>query len=457
MRKPNIIYICTDQQSASMMSCAGNGHLNTPAMDYLAKNGTRYTRAYTTNPVCSPSRVSMMTGRFPSEFNDKDGNAAKENLGSMSISTMNEEQSMTTLGFFMKESGYEMLFGGKEHLPNCLIPVNQYFKKFTDNERGKLASKTADYIRNKHGNPYFMVVSLINPHDICYMAIRDFAESGIHKRLLDHASIELDTLDEVMAYPGNFSEKEFYDTLCPPLPQNYEIQEGEPKAIQYLVNSRPFKKEAREKYTPEQWRMHRWAYARLTEKVDHEISQILDALKESGEEENTLVIFSSDHGDHDSAHHLEHKTSFYEEAANVPFIAMWKGNIAKGEVDDFHLISNGLDLLPTICDYAGVKGNSDPRGRSLRPIFEKNAKEWRKTLGVESELGKMVVGEDKLKYIVYDVCGREEILHDLNCDSGELSHFTSEIPYRKRLEELRESLDKEWFPGCPHYIGNSEK
>ena len=65
IEQPNIIYIYTDQQSATMMSCAGNEYLETPAMDYIAENGIRFTRAYTTNPVCSPARVSLMTGRFP--------------------------------------------------------------------------------------------------------------------------------------------------------------------------------------------------------------------------------------------------------------------------------------------------------------------------------------------------------------------------------------------------------
>lgn len=440
MKKPNIIYIYTDQQSASMMSCAGNKHLATPAMDYLAENGTRYTRAYTTNPVCSPARVSMMTGRFTSEFRDREGEVALENTGCMAIPSITEEQSRTTLGYFMKDSGYELLFGGKEHLPECLTPANQHFIKFTDNERGELASRAAEYIRENHEKPYFMVVSLINPHDICYMAIRDFAESGIHKRLLDRATIELETLDEAMKCPNGAE--------YPPLPENHGIQEGEPKAIQHLVDIRPFKKEARAKYTPDQWRHHRWAYARLTEKVDGEIGQILSALKESGQEENTLVIFSSDHGDHDGAHRLEHKTTFYEEAANVPFIAMWKGQIAPGEVDDTHLISNSLDLLPTLCDYAGVEGASDPRGRSLRPLFEKSAVDWRRTLGVESELGKMVVADDGLKYIAYQVCGREEILHDLVKDPGEMTHFTDDPVYGKRLKELRVSLAEEWFPGA---------
>lgn len=66
--KPNIIYVFTDQQSANMMSCVGNRWLKTPAMDYVAANGIRFTRAYATNPVCAPSRISTMTGRFPGYF-----------------------------------------------------------------------------------------------------------------------------------------------------------------------------------------------------------------------------------------------------------------------------------------------------------------------------------------------------------------------------------------------------
>ena len=130
------------------------------------------------------------------------------------------------------------------------------------------------------------------------------------------------------------------------------------------------RKNARENFTDNQWRHHRWAYCRLTEMVDQKIQLILNGLKESGQEENTLVIFSSDHGDMDASHRMEHKSTLYEESANIPFMAMWKGQIPVGQVDDEHLISNGLDLLPTVCDYAGIAGKSDPRGRSLRPLFE---------------------------------------------------------------------------------------
>ena len=116
-KRPNIIYIFTDQQSATMMSCAGNKYLETPGMDYLAEKGVRFTRAYATNPVCSPARVSLMTGRFPGFFDDKDGNQARENDGSMKIPQVSDEVLNTSLASFLKKADYELFFGGKEHLP----------------------------------------------------------------------------------------------------------------------------------------------------------------------------------------------------------------------------------------------------------------------------------------------------------------------------------------------------
>lgn len=443
--KPNIIYIFTDQQSAKMMSCAGNKWLKTPAMDYMAENGMRFTRAYTTNPVCSPARVSLMTGRFPGYFNDADGNQARENRGSMKIPQVSQEVLNTTLAAFLKKANYELFYGGKEHLPKSLTPAALGFTDFCDNERDELATEAAKVIKAIHDKPYFMVVSLINPHDICYMALREFA-TGNDAKILKNATVELTMLDSALKIPDGVSPEEFYKSYCPPLPANYEPQIDEPEAVKKLINLRPFRKNARENFTDEQWRLHRYAYHRLTEFVDAKIQKILDAVRESGQEENTLIIFSSDHGDMDASHRMEHKSTLYEEATNIPFIAMWKGHIPEGKVDDEHLVSNGLDLLPTVCDYAGIKAASDPRGKSLRPLFEGEIVPWRETLGVESEIGRMVVDKNGLKYIRYDAAGFEEQLLNLKDDPYETTHFTNDPKYREQLEKLRELYEKDWFP-----------
>ena len=443
--RPNIIYFYTDQQNSKMMSCAGNTWLETPAMDYIAQNGIRFTRAYTTNPVCSPARVSLMTGRFPGYFKDKNGNPVKENVGSMRIPGVTEEVQNSTIASYLKKAGYHLVYGGKEHLPQSLTPAALGFEDITDNERDELAEKSAEFIASKPEEPYFLIVSLINPHDICYMAIRDFAETDHEKMLLERGETELATLDEALKWPEGISEDDFYEHYCPPLPPNFEPQEDEPEAITWRVNKRNFQKNARDHYTEKDWRRHRWAYSRLTEEVDRQIQIVLDALKESGQEENTLVLFSSDHGDLDGAHRLEHKSFLYEESANIPFLAMWKGHIPASQVDSVHLISNGLDLLPTLCDYAGIDGRSDPRGMSLRPLFEGKDVEWRSSLGVESEVGNMVVDSEGYKYIRYNVAGIEEYLMDLNKDPYEMTHFTHLPEYAGKMDELKSIYDREWF------------
>ncbi|MHC4882487.1 MAG: sulfatase family protein [Planctomycetota bacterium] len=446
VKKPNIIYIFTDQQSASMMSCSGNEWLKTPAMDTIAENGIRFTRAYTTNPVCVPARVSMMTGRFPGSFNDNKGKPARENAGGMKIGQMADEVANTTIAAYLKKAGYELVYGGKEHLPKGLTPKALGFNVISNDQRQRLAEETAAYIKSKHDKPYYMVVSLINPHDICYMAIRDFANTKSEKRRIKSREIEFAMLDEALKMPEGVTEEAFFEKHCPPLPPNFQPQKDEPKAIDYMLDQQAFRRKAREYYTEKQWRLHRWAYCRLTEFVDKKVQTILDAIKQSGQQENTLVIFSSDHGDNDASHRLEHKTTFYEESSNIPFMAMWKGQIRPGQVDDTHLVSNGLDLLPTVCDYAGIKGVADPRGRSLRPLFEGKNVPWRDTIGVESEIGRMVVSKDKLKYIRYDAVGKEERLLDLKRDPYETTYFTNDPSYASKLAALQKSFDKEWFP-----------
>lgn len=447
VEKPNIILIYTDQQSAQMMSCAGNAYLNTPAMDYIAGNGIRFTRAYTTNPVSSPARVSLMTGHFAGKFSDKDGNEVRENNGSMRIPGISEEVSNSTITSFLKKAGYDLIYGGKEHLPAPLNVKALGFRDISDDEREELAEEAAKFIQGDHENPYFMMVSLINPHDICYMAIRDFAYTDQEKLLVERGEVECETLDWALQMPEGVTEQDFFEKYCPPLPPNYEPQIDEPEAIKSLIDSRDFRRNARDNYAENDWRHHRWAYCRLTELVDKRVQTILDAIMDSGQEDNTLIIFCSDHGDNDAAHRLEHKTVLYEESANVPLLAMWKGHIAPGQVDDNHLVSTGLDLLPTICDYAGIEGTADPRGKSLRPLFESRNIAWRETLGVESEIGRMVVSKEKLKYIKYDAVGIEEQLLDLNQDPLETTHFTNDPAYREKLEDLRNIFQTEWFPG----------
>lgn len=431
MPQPNVLFIFTDQQSANMLSCAGNRYLQTPAMDSIADGGMRFDRAYCTNPVCVPSRVSLMTGHMPGEF----GIVANQD------EPVPEEVVKNGLGTLLRQAGYRTAYAGKIHLPEDLHPTNIGFDYLTDDRREGLAERCAQFIRQDHDRPWLLVSSFINPHDICFMAIRD-CPSERQKSWLDPANAHMQRLNKALRMPEGVSEEEFYAEHCPPLPPNFEIQPEEPQIITESVRNSPFRNNARENWPPRRWRLHRWAYCQLTQMVDARIGVVLNALRKSGQADDTLVIFTSDHGDHDSAHRLEHKGTFYEEAIRIPLIIRPPGGTADSHATADHLVSNGLDLLPTICDYAGVDPPADLMGRSLRPLLTGGSVSApHEHLPIECAHGRMVM-TDRYKYMLYDEGDNREQLIDHENDPGDMHNIAGEPASKELLEEHRSRLAK---------------
>ena len=426
--RPNILFMFTDQQSASMMGCSGNPYVQTPAMDSLADSGIRFERTYCTNPVCVPSRFSLMTGRMPSAI----GLRSNDDSG---VGNIPEEVLAGGLGWRLKAAGYDVGYGGKEHLPR-MRTKDLGFDYFCSDERDGLAQACVDFINRERDKPFFLTASFINPHDICYLALRDFTESEEARALVASGVTEVEALDQALRMPEGMSRKTFFDTVCPPLPDNHAPQADEPGAIDFLLDQRPFRRNARERYTAEQWCLHRWAYCKLTEEVDRQIGRVLEGLRASGQAENTIVIFSSDHGDLDGAHRMEHKTAFYEEACRVPLIMSGPG-IAAGRVSR-ELVSNGLDLLPTLCDFAGTPISDGLAGQSIRPLAEgRPGPGTRSYLPLESEIGRMIVTKD-YKYMVYDFGVNPEQLFDLQKDPGEMHNVVADPAYEQAIGHCRE-------------------
>jgi len=435
--RPNILFIFTDQQSATMMSCAGNRYVNTPAMDSIAENGIRLERAYSMNPMCVPSRFSLLTGRRSSDI-------GLLNNTDKHIEAIPDEVTENGMGWLLQNAGYKTAYGGKVHLPKGLTPESLGFETISTDERDQLADDCVDFISRTHDQPFMLVASFINPHDICHMAIRDFAETDLEKSLSRPDRIEVQEVDKALQLPEGMSREEFFANVCPPLPDNFEIQADEPEAIPMMQARSPFKRKARAHYTEEQWRLHRWVYARLTERVDAQIGRVLDALRENGLEDNTLVVFSSDHGDMDASHRMEHKTAFYDEAARIPLLISGAGVKHQGVVDN-RLVSNGLDLLPTFCDIAGIDPPEHLEGQSLVPLMNGDADiSWRDVLPVESEMGQMII-RGQYKYMMhYDGDNREQLI-DLLTDPGEMRNAINDPQHQGLLTELR-ALFRQTFP-----------
>ena len=380
--RPNVLLIITDQQRADMLSCAGNPYVKTPAVDSLAESGVRFGMAYCANPVCSPSRFSMLTGVMPSRIGmDRNMDIRPSRTG--------DELLHCALGRVFREAGYETVYGGKTHLP--MRDVKAYsFNYLTPNEREGLANACAKFLGQPHDRPFLLVASFINPHDICYMAIEAAARGTGKPPAVQAGAAEDLAPSEAMRLPQGISREEFFGRLCPPLPANHGIPQGEPPVVRQ-GDWRSFRQYVAQHWTDEEWRLHRWTYARLVERADAQIGKVLAALRSAGLEEKTLVVFTSDHGDMDAAHKLEHKAMPYEEAMHVPLVARWKGVIPAGRVDTTHIVSTGLDLIPTLCDFAGVPVPQSLKGRSVKPLAvgEGQVESWRHDLVIENEASRI--------------------------------------------------------------------
>jgi len=417
--KPNILFVMTDQQHDRMMSCADNKWLKTPHLDGLAAEGIRFETAYASNPVCVPSRMSMATGMMPSRF------GANEN-GSGMRATLPEHIDENSMGKIMKRAGYDTFYGGKVHMCAQLKPDSSHgagYDEFFKDQRGKLPGACVEFITQERDKPFFAVASFINPHDICFA----------HRAHMGKGSNVKDLYEEALALP--------LDEL-PPLPDNYGIQEGEPSAIEGKMSTRATTPSLtmRNEYDEKAWRINRYIYHRLTERVDGEIGEILDGLKAAGLEENTLIVFTSDHGNMDASHRMASKAQPFEESVGIPFLMKYKGVIPAGQVDSKHFVSSGIDILPTLCDYAGVEIPEHLIGKSLRPVAEgKSVANWREYVVSEDAKWRMLRTE-KYKYTTFSDPTSKESLVNMKNDPGEMRNLVDHPEYKEALREHRKLL-----------------
>jgi arylsulfatase A-like enzyme len=231
-------------------------------------------------------------------------------------------------------------------------------------------------------------------------------------------------------------------TSVPPLPDNFEPPSNEfPEAAGSI---KPHAQYGRDQWGEKEWRLHRWAYKNLTELVDRKIGTILQALYESEYDDNTIVVFTSDHGDMDGSHRLEHKSVFYDESVRVPLIFRWKGKTEPGKVDKSTLVINGLDLLPTLCDFAGIAIPENMPGVSLKNVVTGNQKEPVRDYVVSETLGARMVFDGEWKYMAAGNPEQHEMLFNLKNDPGEMHNLALESQHSEQLKRCRKMLT-DWY------------
>lgn len=340
-KRPNILFIMTDQQTAGAMSALGNHYVNTPNMDALANNGVLFTQSYCTAPVCSPSRSSLVTSRMPHE------------TGVPHNEYQNFNVDLPNMGSIFQGEGYRTAWTGKWHLPESypranVVPGFEYLQPIPRPERNfnggnvddKVANAAIAFLKRDNTSPFLLCVSFHNPHDICGLPAE--------------------------GYPKPDDTREL-----PPLPDNFTISPEEPEFISYQRKRETYGPENTRTagWSDEQWRFYLYNYYRYVEDVDKQIGRVMDTLREQGLEDDTIILFTSDHGEGAAGHKWVVKLMLYDEPAKVPMILSHKG-VTPQRIDQEHLVS-GLDVVPTLCDYAGIPFPETVRGISLRPVIER--------------------------------------------------------------------------------------
>lgn len=411
--KPNLLLILTDQQHIDTIAAGGNAHLRTPAMDSLVRRGVSFRQSYCANTVCSPSRSSIFTGRMASETGVYgNGRAVREDIPNIGQ-------------WFSEKSGYETVYAGKWHLPRGYTSSIPGFRVLPGGVEGQgnlgdtaVARACEGYLRNRgDGKPFLLVASLLQPHDICEW-LRLNAENRTELR-----------------YPELRGE-------LPPLPANFEYDVAEPDELRKL---RAGNEAGKYGWGKLHWQYYLWSYYRHVEMVDGEIGRILQALRDSGRDQDTVIVFTSDHGEGMACHQMVRKSSPYDESARVPMLVSFPGEIPENRIDTDHLAS-GLDIVPTLCDFAGIYAPAKMRGRSLMPLLTGKASSWDRNVFVEipSDRGR-VVRTPRYKYISYDQDAADQ-LFDMEKDPGETKNLAMSSTHAGAVDEHRKLL-RAWEGG----------
>jgi len=388
-RKPNVIIIFTDDQGSIDLKCYGAKDLVTPHMDGLAKRGVKFTQFYSAAPVCSPSRVGLMTGRTP-QHGGLSGNVPLDSVGMPSA--------QITIAEALKKEGYATAHIGKWHLGHSkkTIPNAQGF----DHSFGHLVGCIDNY-------SHFFYWSGPNKHDLWRNGKEVFHNGQFFPGLM---------VKEAGEFIVQNQEKPFFIYFALNTP-HYPYQ-GSPEWLEHYQDL-PYPRNL---------------YAAFLSTTDDRVGNLLRKVEEAGLSEETIIIFQSDHGASQEvrAHkgggsagpHRGGKFSLYEGGIRVPAIISWPGQLPQNEVRE--QLATGCDWFPTILELCGVPpADHKIDGKSLVPILKSaEAKtrhpefHWKsgKATAVRQGNWKLVVSEEKTE------------LFDLPHDLGEAENLATKNP-----------------------------
>ncbi len=430
--QPNIVFFFADDQTTDTLGCYGNDIIQTPHIDALAEQGTRFRNAFVSHSICWVSRTTILTGLTGRSYGER-GNHDQARADAVE----------TLVSDILRDNGYRTGYFGKWHakMPEGYQPEdhfdemeiifrNPFYKKMPDgslrHETEVIVDRGIDFIkRHPKGKPFALNMWFSAAH----------AEDSDRRPAIGH-------------FPWPRAMDGMYDDVAFEAPRLSDpaIFEGQPDFLKTTIN--------RERYfwrwnTPEKYEMNMRAYYRMISGIDGAIGRFLEALEEAGLADNTIIVYSADNGYHMGNRGFAGKWSHYEESLRVPLI-IYDPRVPRkqrGQVTDAMALN--LDLPSTFLDWAGAGIPERYQGRSLQPIVNKGKPgDWRKEtfhehFAVRTRIPAFEgIRNEQFKYVRYIDHGNYEFLHDLKRDPDELVNLAENPEYAGTLKAMRERTDR---------------
>lgn len=414
--KPNVLFLFADDMRADSVGALGNPSVKTPNLDSIARRGFVFRNAFcfggNSPAVCTPSRNMLLSGNAFfrwKEFQPPSANPGKKSKGGPAKGSLAPGDA-PNFPLSMQAAGYETWHHGKKGNSAPLIQAKFQHNIYLQNDEaerksGEPGQEIADaairFFKERDGSkPFFMYLAFGNPHD---------------PRVAAQKYLDLYQRDKI------------------PLPKNYlpmhPFDNGEMAIRDEKLSPWP--------RTADEIRrtLHEY-YATITA-MDSHIGRILDALKEGGQMENTIILFSADQGIAVGSHGLLGKQSLYNAAMKSPLFFVGPG-IPKGQSDALVYL---FDIYPTVCDLVGAEVPQTIDGRSFRPVLEGKSAGARDELFLAYMKVQRAVIADGYKLIRYPQINRTQLFDFMN-DKDEIKDLANDPTHKARIASLMAKLEK---------------
>ena len=372
-RKPNLLFLWTDEQRADTMQAYGNPKIHAPNLNKLASESVVFQNAYVSQPVCTPSRSTVMTGLWPHTNGCTENNIPlPENIPC--LPEISDDPDYRT-GYFGKWHLGDEIFAqhGFEEWKSIEDGYARFYRSYRDRDQKSSYwhfLNELGYQPDTSNGTYSRGFAARRPLEHCKPKFLEQCALAFLQRYRNEPfMLYINFLEPHMPFFGPLDNEHQPDAID--LPENFNAPLDPNEPVRYQLLREKFRQQGFEGHdltTESGWRQLTAQYWGLVTQVDLSVGAILNALEELGLAENTIVVYTSDHGDMMGSHRLLAKTVMYEEAVKVPWL-MRIPQLGRHQKLIPNAVSH-IDLVPTLLDLMGVRSSQPFPGKSLKRLMK---------------------------------------------------------------------------------------